>query len=85
MGYELAWQFMDYYCQTYQFDKPDVEFRVEGGHWEAIMTVGGRRIGMGRGSNMDNSQTACYLDATRYLESCDPSLWKAFVEAARRI
>jgi small subunit ribosomal protein S24e len=30
-----------------------------------------------------SAQTACYLDVTQYLESCDKDLWKTFVEAAK--
>jgi len=86
--YERARQFMDYYCRRYKFGKPDVDFHqvpVKMGniHWDAVMTVGGRRIGMGSAVSKKAAQTACYLDVTQYLESCDKDLWKTFVEAAR--
>jgi len=77
---------MDYYCRRYGFGKPDVSFveiRKGSGSWEAIMTVGGRRIGLGAGSNKKAAQMTCYLDVTQYLESCDAELWKSFVVAAK--
>jgi small subunit ribosomal protein S24e len=77
---------MDYYCRRYSFGKPDIAFeelRKGGTGWEAIMTVGNRRIGLGSGNNKKAAQVACYLDVTQYLESCDPNLWKEFVEAAK--
>lgn len=90
VNYEKARQFMDYYCRRYKFGKPDVDFnptkqgRKGSSHWEAIMTVGGRRIGMGTAVTKKNAQTACYLDVVQYLESCDAELWKTFVEAAKK-
>ncbi|KAJ7630939.1 hypothetical protein FB45DRAFT_916982 [Roridomyces roridus] len=30
-----------------------------------------------------NAQITCYLDVMGYLESCDPDLWKAYLEAAK--
>jgi HrpA-like RNA helicase len=88
INYERARQFMDYYCRRYKFGKPDVEFHLTAGKrgnsaWEAVMTVGGRRIGMGSAASKKNAQTACYLDVTQYLESCDKDLWKTFAEAAK--
>ncbi|KAI0047834.1 P-loop containing nucleoside triphosphate hydrolase protein [Auriscalpium vulgare] len=86
--YERARQFMDYYCRRYNFGKPDITYNEVRGNrgrnssWEAIMNVGGRRIGIGSGANKKLAQTNCYIDVTQYLESCDADLWKAFVEAA---
>ena len=78
---------MEYYCRRYKFGKPDVDFQPtrdrKSNGWEAVMTVGGRRIGMGSAASKKNAQTACYLDVTQYLESCDKDLWKTFVEAAK--
>ncbi|KAG6813786.1 hypothetical protein H0H92_007198 [Tricholoma furcatifolium] len=83
--YEQARNFMDYYCRRYNFGKPDITFEElrKGGGWEAVMTVGGRRIGLGSSMNKKSAQIACYLDVTQYLESCDSELWKAYVEAAK--
>ena len=86
VGYEKARAFMDYYCRRYGFVKPDITFeelRKGGSGWEAIMTVGNRRIGLGSGGTKKAAQLACYLDVTHYLERCDPDLWRAFVEAAK--
>lgn len=91
INYERARQFMDYYCRRYKFGKPDVDFVPtsvpsgrKGNYWEAVMTVGGRRIGMGGAPSKKSAQTACYLDVVQYLESCDTELWKTFVEAAKK-
>jgi len=47
------------------------------------MSVGGRRIGLGSGANEEAARTDCYLDVTKYLESCDPELWKNYLETAK--
>ncbi|KAF9015164.1 P-loop containing nucleoside triphosphate hydrolase protein [Cyathus striatus] len=86
VGYEQARSFMDYYCRTFKFGKPDIAFTpmTKGGQgWEAVMTVGGRCIGLGSGSTKKAAQTTCYLDVTQYLESCDPALWKNYLEAVK--
>ncbi|KAF9453818.1 P-loop containing nucleoside triphosphate hydrolase protein [Macrolepiota fuliginosa MF-IS2] len=89
VNYERARSFMDYYCRRYGFGRPDIEFaEVKKGkspqtNWEAILSVGDKRIGMGSGTNKKSAQVACYLDVTQYLESCDPDLWKEFVTAVK--
>lgn len=88
VNYERARSFMDYYCRIYNFGKPVIEYQQQTGKrkntvWEAIMIVGGRRIGVGSGSTKKIAFTQCYLDVTRYLESCDPELWAKYVEAAQ--
>jgi small subunit ribosomal protein S24e len=90
VNYEKARQFMDYYCRRFGFGKEDITWEDTGsarrGHnnsWEAVMTVGGRRIGIGSGSNKKNALVNCYLDVTHYLESCDTDLWKTFMEAQK--
>lgn len=92
--YDRARQFMEYYCKRYKFGKPDIDFsqsqakskkgRAAVMQWEAVMTVGGRKIGMGQAANKKNSQIKCYLDVTTYLESCDPDLWRDFVEYSKK-
>ncbi|KAH7920668.1 hypothetical protein BV22DRAFT_1132886 [Leucogyrophana mollusca] len=88
VDYERAHSFMDFYCRRYGFRKPDIDLTEERGRrsnsiWEAVMTVGGRRIGMGAAPSKAAAQVECYLDVTQYLESCDPDLWKAFVNASK--
>lgn len=88
VNYERARSFMDYYCRRYNFGKPELEYvevKNKGPRfcWEAVMSVGDRRIGLGTGSNKKSVQVACYLDVTRYLESCDSQLWQDYVEAAK--
>jgi small subunit ribosomal protein S24e len=80
---------MDYYCRLYNYGKPDIAFveirgkKGQNSTWDTTMTVGGRRIGQAMGPNKKSAQIACYLDATKYLESCDTELWKTFVQAAK--
>lgn len=80
---------MDYYCRRYSFGRPDIEFveikksKTPQASWEAVLSVGDRRIGLGSGSSKKSAQVMCYLDVTQYLESCDPGLWKDFVVAAK--
>lgn len=70
---------MDYYCQRFNFGKPDVVYTAVGANkWEAVMTVGGRKIGMGAAPSKKNAQVRCYLDVTQYLEASDPPLWATF-------
>ena len=89
VSYERARQFMDYYCRTFDFGQPEITFetiqgkRGQNSTWKAFMTVNGRRIGLGTGLSKKVAQITCYLDVTLYLESCDPPLWKTFVEAAK--
>ncbi|TCD71529.1 hypothetical protein EIP91_008910 [Steccherinum ochraceum] len=86
VDYERARQFMDYYCRRFQFGKPEItykELRSRSGGWEAIMAVDGKRIGLGSAQNKKQALSACYVDVTQYLESCDPELWAKFVEDAK--
>ncbi|GJE86121.1 ATP-dependent RNA helicase [Phanerochaete sordida] len=87
VSYDKARQFMDYYCRRFGFGRPDVEYVEQRGKgtsgWDAVMTVGGRKIGMGSGGNKKHAMMACYVDVTRYLEECDKDLWKKFVDDAR--
>ena len=75
---------MDYYCRRFGFGKPDIiynELNTRRGYnpiWEAVIHVGGRRIGIGTGTTKKAAQTNCYIDVTQYLESCDPALWQTF-------
>ncbi|KAJ7783789.1 P-loop containing nucleoside triphosphate hydrolase protein [Mycena maculata] len=80
--YEQARSFMDYYCRRFGFGKPEITFVENKNTWEALMDVGGRRIGLGKSNNKKNAQITCYLDVTAYLESCDPELWKTYLEAS---
>ncbi|EPQ60643.1 P-loop containing nucleoside triphosphate hydrolase protein, partial [Gloeophyllum trabeum ATCC 11539] len=87
IDYDRARQFMDYYCRRFKFGSPDISFKASSGRggsqWEAVMTVGGRRIGIGTAPAKKTAQIQCYLDVVQYLEGCDPDLWKEFVEAAK--
>ncbi|KAG0708857.1 P-loop containing nucleoside triphosphate hydrolase protein [Suillus ampliporus] len=88
VNYERARNFMDYYCRRYGFGKPDIELEEQHqgrakSTWEAVMTVGGSKIGMGSATNKKAAQIQCYLDVAQYLQQCDPNLWKTFVEASK--
>lgn len=90
IGYDRARQFMEYYCNRYKFGKPDLQYsetRTKGrkgkhnvGTWEAVMSVGNRKIGVGAAKTKKLSQIKCYLDVAQYLESCDAGLWRDFIE-----
>jgi hypothetical protein len=66
INYDRARQFMEYYCQRYKFGKPDLDYSQTSGAkkgkakttWEAVMTVGGRRIGMGSLMSLNTSRAA---------------------------
>lgn len=81
VNFERARQFMDYYCRRFSFGRPDIAYEESKGKkqsWDAIMTVGGRRIGIGNGATKKLAMTNCYLDVAQYLESCDAELWANF-------
>ena len=86
--YERSRQFMDYYCRRFRFGKPEIIYneikapRIQNTIWEAVMNVGGRRIGIGTGPTKKSAQTNCYVDVTQYLESCDRELWETFSKEA---
>ncbi|OBZ79001.1 ATP-dependent RNA helicase DHX36 [Grifola frondosa] len=80
---ELSRHFMDYYCRRFNFGKPEITFteNAKGGtSWQADMTVGGRRIGFGKGNTKKQSESSCYLDVIQYLEKCDPDIWKTYLQ-----
>lgn len=88
INYETARSFMDYYTRLYNFGQPELtlnEVKQKGRNstWETVMSVNGRRIGIGVGSNKKASQINCYLDVTQYLESCDAELWTTYVQKAK--
>ncbi|KAI0308201.1 P-loop containing nucleoside triphosphate hydrolase protein [Multifurca ochricompacta] len=86
--YERSRQFMDYYCRRFGYGKPDIVYnelkapRGQNPIWEAVMNVGGRRIGIGTGATKKAAQTSCFVDVTQYLESCDRALWETFLKEA---
>ncbi|KAG8684449.1 hypothetical protein FRC09_015377, partial [Ceratobasidium sp. 395] len=80
--FELARQFMDFYCKEFQYDPPEVVFessaRGSRTAWDATMTVGGRRIGLGYAPTKKEAKNNCYIDVTQYLDRCDDTLWPKF-------
>lgn len=90
--YERARLFMEYYCQRFNFKKPEIQFdqvtashgygkkHAGGSRWDAIMTVDGRRIGQGSAPNKKSANIQAYLDVVVYLEKCDHDLWRSFEE-----
>ena len=85
---------MEYYCQRYKFGKPDIDLsssahktgkkgKASVQAWDAVITVGGRRIGMGSAGSKKGAQIKCYLDVTQYLESCDAALWQDFLDHSK--
>lgn len=94
IGLEEARAFMDYYCQRFNFGKPDLVYNTVGGgggkggrgrnnnagSWCATLLVGGRRIGMGEAKSKKDAMNRAYLDTAQYLESCDKDLWSTWCE-----
>lgn len=80
LDFDRARIFMDFYCQKYEFEAPQIDAREHKGGWEVVMSVGGSRIGIGHGSNKKLATTNCYLDVVAYLDKSDPDLWKTFLE-----
>ncbi|KAH7345119.1 hypothetical protein B0J17DRAFT_29208 [Rhizoctonia solani] len=85
--YEIARQFMDFYCKEFHYDPPEIIFdKSEKGSrtaWDVTMTVGGRRIGLGYASTKKEAKNNCYIDVTVYLDQCDDTLWPKFKEQIR--
>ncbi|KAI5476262.1 hypothetical protein MNV49_007899 [Pseudohyphozyma bogoriensis] len=93
IGLEEARAFMDYYCQRFNFGKPDLQYHATQptqrsygrskassvGSWTATLFVTGRRIGMGEARSKKEAQNRAYLDTASYLEDCDPDLWASWV------
>lgn len=75
---------MDFYCRRFSFTSPEVTSQLVPGGWEARMSVGGRKIGLGTGTTKKSALTQCYLDVVKYLEQCDPELWKTFHEKSKK-
>ncbi|CUA77429.1 hypothetical protein RSOLAG22IIIB_02442 [Rhizoctonia solani] len=82
--YEIARQFMEFYCKQFKYDPPDITFdKSEKGSrtaWDATMIVGGRRIGLGYASTKKEAKNNCFIDVTVYLDQCDDTLWPKFKE-----
>ena len=90
VDYDRARQFIDYYTRRFSFGREDIGFNTgsdsnkrHGSVWEAVMTIGGSRVGFGRAVTKKLAQKTCYVDVAVYLEACDPNLWKSFMEAAK--
>lgn len=86
-----AREFMDFYCKKFRFGKPDIVLesgRLESGRpkkgkpvsggWKATMTVGGKKIGLAEAKSKKEATSSVYIDTVKYLEECDPDLWKFF-------
>ncbi|KAG9104755.1 hypothetical protein FRC06_011237 [Ceratobasidium sp. 370] len=82
--FELARQFMDFYCKEFRYDPPEIvyESSARGSRtaWDATMTVGGQRIGLGYAPTKKGAKDSCYIDVTHYLDQCDETLWPRFQE-----
>jgi small subunit ribosomal protein S24e len=77
--------FIDYYCHRFKFGKPDVQYSELSGKkgkspglWSAMLHVEQRQIGGGKGRTKKEANSAAYLDTAKYLDECDPELWKTF-------
>lgn len=79
VDFARAQQFMEYYRKRFNFDRPNVVYTPAGASdWKAVMSVGGRKIGLGVGPTRTKAEERCFLDVTQFLESSDPPLWRTF-------
>ncbi|KAK0233083.1 hypothetical protein IW262DRAFT_1444030 [Armillaria fumosa] len=79
----LATEFLDYYCRKFHFQSADIQYNSHGNVWESIMSINGRKVGVGAGRNKKDCTHAVYMDVVQYLEQCDPDLWKEFISKHR--
>ncbi|KAK0198308.1 P-loop containing nucleoside triphosphate hydrolase protein [Armillaria mellea] len=79
----LAMEFLDYYCRKFHFQSADIQYNSHGNVWESIMSINGRKVGVGAGRNKKDCTNAVYMDVVQYLEKCDPDLWKEFISKHR--
>ncbi|TFK47700.1 hypothetical protein OE88DRAFT_1647498 [Heliocybe sulcata] len=84
VSYNRSRAFIEYYCRRFLLPPAVVAFAYHPAttktDWEAELSVGGRRIGRGTGLDKQSAKVKCYLDVVRYMEACDPQLWKDFLE-----
>lgn len=79
---ESARGFIDFYCSKYGFPRADIIYNSKSKATtiiEAIMFIGGNRVGTGSGCNMKEATSLCYIDACLWMSSCDDSLWYQFL------
>lgn len=73
---------MDFYCREFRYDNPEITFEKADERsrtsWDAAMSVGGRRIGLGYAPTKKEAKNNCYIDVTVYLDQCDETLWSKF-------
>lgn len=90
IDHDRARYFLDFYCRRFNFDKPDVTCQAQRAKkgtvngWQALLTVGGNRVGVASAPTKKLAQATAYIDACIYLESCDPSLWEDFKSATKK-
>ncbi|SCV68972.1 BQ2448_1992 [Microbotryum intermedium] len=94
---EQARGFMDFYCQKFGFDKPDLQITrvaAKGGNnkrsklvaqdgWQATLLVQGSKIGVAEARNKKQASNRAYLDFARHLDASDPTLWPLWQEKKR--
>ncbi|KAH8835766.1 P-loop containing nucleoside triphosphate hydrolase protein [Flagelloscypha sp. PMI_526] len=73
--------FIDYYCRSFGFQWPEINANSLGSYWECVITISGRRLGIGSGPSKKFAESQAYLDTALYIESCDPPLWVQFKAA----
>ncbi|KAF9076296.1 hypothetical protein BDP27DRAFT_1314204 [Rhodocollybia butyracea] len=83
--FERCKTFMEYYCARFHFKKAEVEYIEKRGAWDAVLSVEGRKIGLGLGASKKQAMHRCYLDVVEYLVKCDPELWENFKVKATNV
>ncbi|TIB96675.1 P-loop containing nucleoside triphosphate hydrolase protein [Wallemia mellicola] len=93
IDFETSKQFVEFYCNKYNVShKVDAHQRmVNSGRskkkhsdgWTSILKIHGLTMGRADYPNKKQANQLAYIDATKYLHSCDSSLWQLFQDSIK--
>ncbi|TIB78900.1 P-loop containing nucleoside triphosphate hydrolase protein [Wallemia mellicola] len=93
IDFETSKQFVEFYCNKYNVShKVDAHQRmVNSGRskkkhsdgWTSILKIHGLTMGRADYPNKKQANQLAYIDATKYLHSCDNSLWQLFQDSIK--
>ncbi|TIB77353.1 hypothetical protein E3Q23_01331 [Wallemia mellicola] len=93
IDFEISKQFVEFYCNKYNVShKVDAHQRmVNSGKskkkhsdgWTSILKIHGLTMGRADYPNKKQANQLAYIDATKYLHSCDNSLWQLFQDSIK--
>ena len=81
MGSGDAFLFVQHCCRWLKLSEPEIVLkRIDDMEhiWEASLLTQGTRIGAAAHESRWFANASSYLDAARYLDSLDPSIWEHF-------